>query len=74
MQDEQAVLELIKATWAKTAGIAITKPSLREQLFELSAEQARLQMQIRGAAVPQPDGQTITVQQALADMQAVGLQ
>jgi len=74
MQDEQAVLELIKAAWAKTAGIAITKPSLREQLFELGAEQARLQMQIRGAAVPQPDGQTITVQQALAEMQAAGLQ
>ena len=74
MQDEQAVLELIRAAWAKTASIAITKPSLMEQLFELGAEQARLQMQIRGAAVPQPDGQTITVQQALAEMQAAGLQ
>ena len=74
MQDEQAVLELIKAAWAKTAGIAITKPSLRKQQFELGAEQARLQMQIRGAAVPQPDGQTITVQHALAEMQAAGLQ
>ena len=74
MQDEQAVLELIKAAWAKTAGIVITKPSLREQLFELGAEQDRLQMQIRGAAVPQPDGRTITVQQALAEMQAAGLQ
>jgi hypothetical protein len=42
MQDEQAVLELIKAAWAKSADIAITKPSLREQLFELGAEQARL--------------------------------
>ena len=37
MQDEQAVLELIKAAWAKTACIAITKPNLREQLFELGA-------------------------------------
>ena len=74
MQDEQAVLEFIKTAWAKTAGISITKPSLRKQLFELGAEQARLQMQIRGATVPQPDGQTITAQQALVEMQVAGLQ
>jgi hypothetical protein len=74
LQDEQAVLELIKLAWSKTAGIAITRPSLKDQLFELGADQVRLQMQVRGSAVPQPNGQTITVQQALEEMQAAGLQ
>ena len=36
--------------------------------------QARINGEIRGAAISQPDGQTITVQQALAEMQAAGLQ
>ena len=60
--DKKEVHELVNAARAKIENVAIAKLDLTEQLFELGAQQAGLQMQIQGAVVPQPAGQTISVQ------------
>ena len=72
--DEDAIKKFIEMSWSNTAGVAKARPDLIDRLYELGAAQLRLQLQVRGARVMKGEEHSVSVHQALEEMQAAGCQ
>ena len=72
--DEDAIKKFVELSWSNTAGVAKARPDLIDRLYELGAAQLRLQLQVRGARIIKGEEHSVSVHQALEEMQAAGCQ